>query len=76
MLDARNVLDAGAWQAEGWVVRGLRNLCGGVASHPAGSGRLSAAGRTGMLRPRRPDLRRGSAKPRTTGGDFYSAPQK
>jgi UDPglucose 6-dehydrogenase len=23
VLDARNVLDAVAWQAEGWVVRGL-----------------------------------------------------
>ncbi|MDQ0870098.1 hypothetical protein QFZ70_002571 [Arthrobacter sp. V1I9] len=23
VLDARNALDAGAWQAEGWVVRGL-----------------------------------------------------
>lgn len=23
LLDARNALDAAAWQAEGWVVRGL-----------------------------------------------------
>jgi UDPglucose 6-dehydrogenase len=23
VLDARNVLDAAAWQAEGWTVRGL-----------------------------------------------------
>jgi UDPglucose 6-dehydrogenase len=30
VLDARNVLDAGAWQAEGWVVRGLGTGSGEV----------------------------------------------
>ncbi|MHC6591693.1 UDP-glucose dehydrogenase family protein [Arthrobacter sp. C152] len=39
VLDARNVLDAPAWQGEGWVVRGL-GTCGGAlqltAPAPAG----------------------------------------
>jgi UDPglucose 6-dehydrogenase len=28
MLDARNVLDAGLWQAEGWTLRGLGRNAG------------------------------------------------
>jgi UDPglucose 6-dehydrogenase len=41
ILDARNVLDAAAWQAEGWVVRCLGTNAG------AGAG-VTEAGLTGM----------------------------
>ena len=38
LLDARNVVDAAAWEAEGWTVRGL-----GRAASP-GTTHLSVAG--------------------------------
>ena len=57
VLDGRNVLDAAAWQAEGWVVRGLGTNAGGAlevggTSELAGTGGLqAAAGPAGMRKP-------------------------
>jgi UDPglucose 6-dehydrogenase len=57
VLDGRNVLDAAAWQAAGWVVRGLGTHSGslrqavgprGVAGAERGDGPAAAAGLTGM----------------------------
>jgi UDPglucose 6-dehydrogenase len=33
VLDARNVLDAAAWQAEGWTVRGLGTQAAPLTEH-------------------------------------------
>ncbi|MDI3193557.1 UDP-glucose/GDP-mannose dehydrogenase family protein [Pseudarthrobacter sp. AL07] len=42
ILDARNVLDVVAWQAEGWVVRGLGTNAGAsVVAGPVGGARLT-----------------------------------
>jgi UDPglucose 6-dehydrogenase len=41
VLDARNVLDAEAWQAEGWTVRGLGRRCTSAHSYPSISGILA-----------------------------------
>ncbi|WP_142057584.1 UDP-glucose/GDP-mannose dehydrogenase family protein [Pseudarthrobacter sp. B4EP4b] len=43
VLDARNVLDAAAWQAEGWVVRGLGTTTGKAAPMPAAPGQAASA---------------------------------
>jgi UDPglucose 6-dehydrogenase len=37
VLDARNALDAAAWQAEGWLVRGLGTSAGAPMVQPAAS---------------------------------------
>jgi UDPglucose 6-dehydrogenase len=43
VLDARNVLDAAAWQSEGWVVRGLGTSAGSMTAtqltEPSGRGK-------------------------------------
>ncbi|HEX9227950.1 MAG TPA: nucleotide sugar dehydrogenase, partial [Arthrobacter sp.] len=45
LLDARNVLDASAWESEGWTVRGLgRGRTAGTISTTTDTARLSAAG--------------------------------
>ena len=42
VLDARNVLDTGAWQEEGWVVRGLGTSAGTLNPDTLSTGTLGA----------------------------------
>ncbi|HEY1155471.1 MAG TPA: UDP-glucose/GDP-mannose dehydrogenase family protein, partial [Arthrobacter sp.] len=42
VLEARNVLDAGAWQEEGWIVRGLGNSAGTLNPDSPTAGILGA----------------------------------